>query len=216
MATTALTIINRALAKNGVDEPAVTEQIDALDELNNMLSYFSIIDLVVPYVTPESLVITTVTVNPITIGSSGVFNTVRPIKITDAYIRDSNSYDYKIDVNMTEYEYNSITTKATKARPTSLWYSPSYPLGNIYLNCPPDASYTFFIDSIKRLTEFALLSTSFNFSPEYKLMLIYNLAVIISPEYGSNLSKEVLRIAEQSKMAVMTNNIRRFTASVDD
>jgi hypothetical protein len=206
MATTALTIINRALRKNGVDEPDVIEQNDALEVLNDMLSYWSVDGLLVPYTIKESFTMTSSATMPRTIGSGGNFNTVRPVKIKDAYIRDSSSNDYPLDVNMSEQEYNGIVTKTTSSRPSRLWYNPAYPLGNIYMNYLPDATYTVILDSIKPLTEFALTSTSFAFPPEYKMILSYNLAVLLSPEYGSKLDTLVVQMAEQGKMTLRSNN----------
>lgn len=214
MATTALTIINSALRKNGVDEPTEEEQANALEDLNNMLSYLSVDGLLVPYVTKESLSLAASATIPRTIGSGGNFNTVRPIKIISAYLRDSSSYDTVLDVNMSEKEYNALTDKTTSSKPTRLWYLPSYPLGNIYFDYVPDAAYTLILDSIKQLTEFALLSTAYNFPPEYKLFLIFNLAVIISPEYGNRLAPEVISIAEQCKMTVRANNLKIEPASI--
>jgi len=208
MSTTALTIINSALRKNGVDEPNAIEQSNALACLNDMLSYLSIDGLLIPYIIKESFALSTGVTMPRTIGSGGNFDTAKPIKIIDAYLRDSSSTDSPLDVNMSEQEYNNIVNKTTTGTPTRLWYLTSYPLGNIYMDYVPNTAYTLILDSMKQLEEFTLLSTAFNFPNEYRLLLTFNLAVMLSSEYGSSLADEVIAIAEQSKMAIRANNIK--------
>ncbi len=207
MADTAQTIVDAALRKNGHQNPGKTLLDNALADLNDMLSLWSIEGLLIPNVTKENFSIASGIASR-TIGTSGDFNTVRPIKLVDAYLRDSNSQDFSVKVDMSLQEWNEITVKTTQSRPTQFYYHPEYPLGIIYFDYTTDASYTLYLDSLKQLTEFATLNTSFDFPPEYKLALIYNLTIFISHDFDQQLSKDIFLIAGSSKAAIMANNLQ--------
>ncbi len=214
MATTAQTLINSALRKNGKTNPDNTILENALEDLNNMLSFWSVEGLLIPNVTKESFAVASA-LGSRTIGSSGNFNTVRPVKIVDAYIQDSGGNDYPVKVDMTLQEYNNIVDKTVTGRPTQLYYHPAYPLGIIYFDYVTDAAYTLYLDSLKQITEFASLSTSYSMPPEYKLALIYNLAVFISHDFDQQLSPDIFQIAAIAKSAIIANNLQIKTLSGD-
>ena len=136
---TANTITDGAYRLNSILNPSTDQDDSGLEALNNMISSWSAEGLLVPYNTIESFALT-VGKSTYTIGSGGEFDTVRPLRIIDAFIRDSNSDDYPVDVSMTRVEYNAITQKDAEARPTRLYFDPQYPKGKIYFNYEPDTA----------------------------------------------------------------------------
>ncbi len=179
---TAGNIVDGAFKLCGVLVPTPTERTSALTTLNDLLALWSAERLLVYFVVEESFTLVVGT-NVYTIGSAGTFNTVRPQKITAAYLRDSDNIDYPLDVTMALTEYNRISDKGTNARPERLYYAPEFPLGKIHFDSPPDATYTFNVFSWKPLTSFADLDTTTIVIPaEYVKALRYLLAVDLAPE----------------------------------
>lgn len=203
---TAQTIIDSALRKCGIGSPSSTQRTNGLEALNDMISSWSAESLIIPYNTTEALTLV-VGKASYTIGSAGDFNTVRPLRIINAFIRDANNDDHPVDVTMTEAEYNAIVEKDADERPTKLYYDPQYSLGKIYFNYEPATAETLYLISEKAITELAALSTTVSLPDFYKEVLVYNLAIRLAAEFDNQLLPEVVQIAVLSK-----NNIENINA----
>lgn len=206
---TAGNIVDAAFKILGVRLPTTPERTDALVTLNDLLAVSSADRILVFEVTEENfpLVVGTAVY---TMGSAGDFNTVRPAKISAAYVRDSDNFDYPIDPTMALTEFNRITDKGTKARPERLYYAPEFPLGKVHFDVPPDEAYTFFVFSWKPLISFADLDTTTIVIPaEYIKFLKYHLAIDLSPE----LSVQLDPIAVQQAIAAR-ETIKNLNAPV--
>lgn len=209
MATvTAETIVKGALRKIGVSSPSSDNKENALIDLNALLGQLSVEGLVVPSITTENF---TLVVNDgeYSIGSGGDFDTVRPVKIENAYLQDSNGYDSPV-YPMSKEQYNAIADKTASSEPGRYLYIQSYPLGKILFDYLPDEAYEFYFDSFKPLTEFSTLGTTVNLPDEYKMMLIYNLAIIMSDDHGVKTSNTLLGLAVDTKKALKGNNLQNL------
>jgi len=204
---TAKTITDAAYRLNSILFSSTNQDDNALEALNNMISSWSAEGLLVPYNTTETFTLT-IGKSTYTIGSGGDFNTVRPLRIIDAFIRDSGSNDHSVDVSMTRIEYNAIVQKDAKARPTRLYFDPQYPKGKIYFNYEPDTAETLYLTSEKTITEFAALSTTVDLPAFYKEALVYNLAIRLSQELDTQLAQETLGIAIFNKNTIENINAR--------
>ncbi len=204
MADIQTTVLKPALRKIGVKNPTTTELTDALASLNAMIASWGANDFLIFSVTRENF---TLAINDAeyTIGSGGDFNTVRPVKITSAFLRDGST-DFK-PLNISNIKrYNDIAEKTSNGRPCRLFYLPEYPLGKILFDLEPDKAYTLFIDSLKRISSFALITTAFALPEEYERAFVFNLAVDLSSEFNERLSPEVLAIAFDTKEEIMDLN----------
>jgi len=121
-----------------------------------------------------------------TIGLGGDFNTIKPISVPTAFVRDGGGTDYPVE--MTEREvYDGLSDKTVSTgRPDTILYDPGTPqqtpqLGTFFCYPIPDAAgpYTLFINQIKYLTEFVNLTDVVNMAPAYNKALVANLAVEI-------------------------------------
>ena len=204
---TAKTITDAAYRLNSILFSSTNQDDNALEALNNMISSWSAEGLLVPYNTTETFTLT-IGESTYTIGSGGSFNTVRPLRVIDAFIRDVNSEDYSVDVSMTRVEYNAITQKNAIARPTRLYFDPQYPKGNICFNYESDTAETLYLTSEKTITEFAALSTTVDLPAFYKEALVYNLAIRLSQELDTQLAQETLGIAIFNKNTIENINAR--------
>jgi len=209
MAGDAQELIEGAFRFIHINAPDTTDLADGLIMLNDFVSLCGADRLLIPYMTSESFTLTAGT-NTYTIGASGNFNTVRPMRIESAYIRDSSNVDYSLDVVNSKKDYNLVSLKGHSARPEQLTYSPIYPIGKLYFYPTPSKAETVFIDSLKQLTEYAALTTATNLPLEYKLFIKSNLAVILHPIYKTKeaLSPSLVETARMSKAIIETVNAR--------
>ena len=146
-------------------------------------------DFLVPVVTRENKALTIGT-SEYTIGVGGDLDTVRPMRIENAYLKDSNGYSYPL-TEMSADEYNDISLKTQDGRPTKYYFIPEETLIKIIFNFEPDAAYTLYFESWKNFTEFAALTTETTLPNEYKEAIISNLAIILAEENSIDLPQSV-------------------------
>lgn len=177
---------------------------DALVSLNDLLEQWTLERLMIYDLQTESFTLVSGT-NNYTIGSGGTFNTTRPVKIEDAYIRDS-SIDYRLSI-ISKREYEDFSSKSNESTiPQYLYYEPSFTLGKIFLYPTPSSANTLRIVTWKPFTAFATITTSVSFPPAYYKALRYNLAMELSPEYGKTITSDIMMIAQETKTAIKSVN----------
>lgn len=205
---TAQILISGAFALNEVSAPSTADSTAGLIILNDLLSSWSSDELLIPYRTVENFNLV-VAQAVYTIGATANFNTVRPLSIADAYIKDSSGTDYQLDVLMSKNQYDSIEVKSTAGRPARLYYDPQYPSGKIYFDLTPNTIEVLYLDSWKALTELAALATDVTLPDFYKKAIKYNLAVDLAPILGRDLSPLV--IVEADKCLRMMRDVNSQT-----
>ncbi len=196
-------LITAAFLKVGIDVPTTAQTASALISLNNMISFWGV-ELLQPSLTRENFTLTSGTAE-YTWGSGGSITTTRPIRIANAYLRDSSSYDTPLDV-MSGKDYGDITDKTASGRPGKLYFTPEETLAKIIFECKPDAAYVLYLESWKPLTEFAATSTSVTLPNEYKEAIVYNLAVSLAEDWDRVVSNTVQRKAMETKEALGAAN----------
>lgn len=212
------TMIVHALQMIGEKEISATlssaEEMSYLAKLNMMMESWSIDRLMIYQIIQESFALTTST-GTYTIGSGGAFNTTRPIKITNAFVR-SGTTDYQLKIIPVD-SYNMIPQKTVDGSyPTELYYDTGFAssLATIYLYPEPSAGLTLYIDSWKQLQTFALISTTVVLPPGYELAIISNLAIFLSAGFRS-VQPEVIKIARDSLAAIQRLNAPVLIARLD-
>lgn len=205
--TSALKII-RVLAAG--ETPTAEELSDGLSKLNDMIDSFSNESLMIHSITKEEF---TCTANQQvhTLGDTGDFDTLRPIKINKVLFQDSSGLELPINIRQME-EYADVSSKeVTSEIPTDVYIDPSYPLMNLYLYPIPSTASNVVVYSEKNIQSFTNASTQVSLPPGYKTLLIYNLAMYLAPEYGKTLSAEAMNVAIESKASIKrTNKKPRF------
>lgn len=179
------------------------EASDALDALNEMIESWSNNTLIIYGRVTETFTLSAAT--SFTIGSGGTFNTTKPVKLIDAYVSQSG-IDYPL-IEITQEEYNDVSSKSLGSMPRFIFYDNGHPLGKIYLYPKPSASYTLTITSEKALTTYTDYTTSIDLPAGFKEAIRYNLAIKLAPEFGVSVSQEVVINANKSM-----GNIKRAVA----
>jgi len=114
--------------------------------------------------------------------------TYRPLKILDAYIRDSNSNDVPL-IPVSRQEYLQFGIKSTQAIPNSYYYDKQLSAGVLYLyNTPVDTTHTIHIVVQRPLEDMTASSDNLDFPQEWFQAIKWGLAEELAPEYGYNLN----------------------------
>jgi hypothetical protein len=189
-----------------------------LTVLQDLVSEWSGEGLTIPYETAEAITLVGSQAS-YTVGQTGTpdLTTVRPINITDAFIRDSSNYDHPVKVVSFE-EYNRITSKTTEERPSLLTYVPTAPNGTVYVWPTPSTAESLYIVSRKPLTDPAQLTddvlTATGIPRNYHSALKWNLALELAPEYGVNPIGVIAAKAEQTYNKILSTNFAQAAAPV--
>lgn len=220
--TTARTIIRKSLQKIGVlfktEEPSADEANDALFSLNAMVSSWSNKSMLI-YARVRETFTLQAGVGTYTIGPGGTFNTIRPIEIISAY-SSSGTIDYPIEL-ISDEEYANIGYKSLQAPwPEFMNYSNGYPLGTFYFVNIPSGNFPFTLYSEKELSQFSTLDADVELPPGWEQALIYNLAIMLAPEYGQQIDQTLVAIAKDAltsiKTAIIRNRDMDFPYDIDN
>jgi len=196
--TTPRDLIRAALELIRVVDPV--EDIDAQEiaghfkRLNRMISTWGTRDAMIYSDTLLSHVLSA-GVASYTIGADADIDTVRPVSIKVAYIRDAASSDTPVEI-IDNAKFARIYRKDASASPQYLYYNPTYPVGVINLWGVPNAAETLFMYVNQPLTEFTGLSQVISLPPGYEETIEYNFAMRIAGIYGKSLTVEQIEIAE--------------------
>jgi len=202
--TTAGDLINGSLRLLGVlaegETPSSETSQDALVAMNQMIQSWNTERLTV-FATQDQVVSWPPSTISRTFGPTGDIVANRPIAIDDStYFRDpSNGISYGLKL-INQQQYNGIAVKTvTSTYPQVMWVNMTYPDVEMYVYPVPTKVLEFHIVSVEELTQPANLATDLAFPPGYLRCFRYNLACEMAPEFGTEPSRQVQRIAMTSK-----------------
>ena len=182
---------------------------DSLTILNDMLGLWNVDKLLIYQIqtTTHTLVSGT---SSYTVGSGADINITRPVRIEQAFVRDSSNYDYQLEV-INQEQYNRIRLKDTESIPQQLFYDSGFANGIIRLFPTPSTADTLHFTSWKPFIAFATLTTNIDLPQGYNQLMVYNLAVLLGTEFGAPLRPEVIQVALDTKAKIETVNNQNFS-----
>jgi len=202
--TTAGDLIDGSLRLLGVlaegETPSSETSQDALFAMNQMIQSWNTERLAV-FSTQDQVVTWPSGQRSRTFGPTGDIVANRPVSIDDStYFRDpANGISYGLKL-INQQQYNGIAVKTvTSTYPQVLWVNMTFPDVEMYVYPVPTKVLEFHIVSIEELTQPANLATDLAFPPGYLRCFRYNLACELAPEFGTEPSRQVQRIAMTSK-----------------
>lgn len=137
-----------------------------------------------------------------TVGPGGDFNIPRPSKLEFAFFRQNSGaplpVDYPLEILRAREDYSRISLKTLNAFPQFAFYDAGNPLANLYVWPIPNNQYEIHIVVMQQLQQFTNLSDEIVLPPEYKAMLLWNLALEMYPFYGLPVNEVVKGKAEAS------------------
>ena len=202
--TTAGDLIDGSLRLLGVlaegETPSSETSQDALFAMNQMIQSWNTERLAV-FSTQDQVVTWPSGQRSRTFGPTGDIVANRPVAIDDStYFRDpANGISYGLKL-INQQQYNGIAVKTvTSTYPQVMWVNMTFPDVEMYVYPVPTKVLEFHIVSIEELTQPANLATDLAFPPGYLRCFRYNLACELAPEFGTEPSRQVQRIAMTSK-----------------
>ena len=211
-----------AIAKS--ESPAPDEIQAAVNKLNMFIDACSARSLMILAAIMENFTLVSGQ-HSYTIGVGGNFNTSKPSKITDAFIRLSEGEDIGLDI-LTLEEWNGIETKSLDtAQPVALYYDPGLTqqatqTGTVWLYPTPDSAdtYTLFIGEQKPLTELVNPTDAITFQSAYYEFLEYSLAKRLWRQYhddGGPFPADLEALRREAEQVVMTMNAKQVTCDME-
>lgn len=206
---TALEMIRRALRLLGVYSSAevlsAEEAADGLSALNSMIDSWSNESLLM-YSHSLDVVSLTTGLAQYTLGATGTVVTNRPTQVLPASYINYNGVSTPI-APLTLEQYTSIAYKSlTGSVPSVMLFEADYPNATLTLYPAPVAGCTLNLWSIKPLSGFASVGTTVSLPPGYEDAIVFNLAVMLAPEFEAQPSPLVLKTAAVSKKAIKRTN----------
>lgn len=193
MSTTANDIITLAFKDAGilgVGQSMLPEDYnDALTRMNMMIAQWRVKRWLVWHLVDKSVVSTGA--QSYTVGPGGDIDVPwRPDKLESAFFRmlggstGGQAVDYPLQILFAYEDYARITLKSLVSFSQCIFYDSAYPMGRIYPWPVPQANlYSVHIIIKQVLTEFADLTSTFDFPPEYLAALHYNMVVRLRAAY---------------------------------
>lgn len=126
--------------------------------------------------------------NTYTIGIGQTISQPKPIKIVQAWILDNLS-GFQRPLNIEAlYNFNTLGTPASTGQPVQISYSPDNLTGTFYLYPTPDTysqtNMSIYVRYQRVFQDFDSSVDTADFPQEWYLALVYNLAVVLAPDYG--------------------------------
>lgn len=193
-------VINAALRKlsvvSGGSSPAAYEVTSAAEALNAMIKGFHIDGMPV-WAIKEYTFITTASTSSYNIGTGQTLNTPMPLKVVQAYRREtSTAQNIPLQV-YNHYDYNLLPMTASAGEPVNMFYQPFSTYGTLKLwPTPVDADTTITLIYQRPFEDMTSSTDDFDFPAYWTEALIYGLAWRLCGEYGipiqdrQNLQKE--------------------------
>jgi hypothetical protein len=187
------------------ETPSASASADALMALNQMIDSWSTQNLSI-YATSDQTFTWPANQATRTLGPSGNFVGFRPVILDDSCYFVVNGISYPIRL-ISDAEYNQIAAKTVQTGyPLVMQVNPLMPDISMTLWPVPNVALEMHLISGVVLSQPALLTTTLAFPPGYMRAFAYNLALELAPEFGTDPSKDVRRIAASSKHDIMRIN----------
>lgn len=215
----------RLIQVSAVDTDITAAELDdGIQSLNRMLDQWGVEELMLYQVKREAFELIT-NQNPYTIGLGATWNTIRPIKIIDAYLTLNNGsipVDYPMQV-LNYDDYNAIRLKTLSTNfPSYIYYQPSFPVGEVYiypLYAPNDPSTQGpALITLTSWTPLPLITDPtcyIELPPGYWEAIVFNLAIRMAEEYQFEIRPTTVALAQNALRIIKRMNQRTVTLQTD-
>lgn len=182
-------VINSALRKisvlSGGSSPETYEITNAAEALNAMIKGFQTDGMPV-WAIKEYTFTTTANTQSYNIGVGQTINTPMPLKVVQAYRRDTST-GINIPLNVyTHYDFALLPVTASAGEPVNMFYQPLSTYGTLKLwPTPIDADTTITLVYQRPFEDMTTSTDDFDFPAYWTEALIYGLAWRLCAEYGT-------------------------------
>jgi hypothetical protein len=151
-----------------------------------------------------------------TIGTGGVVNIQRPVRIESCYARlnagSASAIDYPVTLLTSREDYARVALKTLVSFPEFAYYDPANPLGNLFFYPIPDSTFQIHILTMEVLPQFAAPGLTITLPPQYISAIRYNLGPYLAPSYQLEPLPSLVRRAANAKRIIkrMNNQIEEM------
>lgn len=221
--TTALEIIRSAMMEIGVlaagEIPATTDQADMLAKLQRLFDRWNANEQMVYNVNFQTFALP-INQTAVTIGPGAMLDVnQRPVDIESIGLMLTNATpNVKVWMNKRDQQWWAAQRipALTSTYPTDFYYSPDWPVGNIYFWPVPTAANNILVQSRIILTEITTYNQAFTLPPGYWDATVYALAESLCPMFTKEPSPTLLRLKAEAIRNVESNNISSPRGTVAD
>lgn len=144
--------------------------------------------------------VTSYQIGPTATGT-GALVTSKPLKIFDAFIRDSNNYDTQL-LLISRQEYDILGSKSSTGIPNQYYWDNGDPNGTLYVfNVPVDSTHTLYLQIQRQFYDMTSGTDNFDFPQEWFTALKWGLACELAVEYGID-GKMIPYFEQKAAMAI--------------
>lgn len=212
---TVQTIVNRAArllgeVQSNTDLPS-DESADALVAINALLDSWRNDKLLCYALRDEAITLVSAQTS-YTVGTGGNLATDRPVIVEAAYVLQSTN-SYFVDI-ITAEQYAAIPDKSTQSSwPDRIWVSETMPTATVYTYPVSNGTAaTLHILTRTPVLAFAAMTDTVTLPPGWEEALASNLALALAPEYNTQPSAMVLKMATASLARLKVINSRPLPA----
>lgn len=174
------------------ETPTATQITEAAEALNMMIKAYEADGMPLWGLTEYAVTLTN-GVNSYNIGSGKTIDIPKPLKVIQAWNRDSTSL---VDIPMriiTKQEYNILGNKTTSGNPIQIYYEPLLDYGVLHVFPTPDTTSAtknkVYLVYQRPFEDFLASGDTPDFPQEWLEALKYGLAARLAPEYGMPLEQ---------------------------
>lgn len=210
----ALDIVKSAMKEIGAlaagETPSNDDQADVLQKLQRLIDSMN---ARLPMVYNVNFSTFTLLANnsPAAIGPGGDFDVnQRPVDIdTIGLLLVNSDMPVQILLNKRDQQWWAAQTikSLTSTLPTDFYYSPDWPLGQIYFWPVPTSTHDVQLQFRTVLTEYSGIDQDFSLPPGYWDAIVYMLAVSICPMFEKTASSELVALMRSAMKAIQVNNM---------
>ena len=213
---TGQTLVDRASRLLGLinsgESPTSAESADALIAINSMLDSWRN-DRLMAYALQNETLTMAASQASYTIGPSGDLDTVRPVSIESAFMREGN-IDYPVRVIDAE-EFNSIPDKTSTSNLVQfVYYEGTMATGTLKVWPVPDTTNVLHLTTRVPFTAL-VLGTTVSLPPGWEEAIATNGAIAIAPEFQASPSPSVVKMANDSLKGIKRTNSKPVIAKSD-
>jgi hypothetical protein len=220
--TTAQALIRESLLLIGAiaagEQPTAAESSDAFARLNALVDYWSTQRLTQRVVGREVFDLVTGQ-STYTVGVGADFDMIRPEFVeTVTLLLTTTTPPVELPLSpLTEQAYQSVRIKTLEnGQPTAYFFDATMPDAEIFVWPTPDNDVNdLVIYSPQAFAQFATLTTSYLLAPGYARALRTNLAVELAPEWGRQVSQQIVMMAAEALAAIKQLNVQMADLGVD-
>lgn len=202
--TTAADIVNDAALAAGIGDAYnaldATSAAIGLRTLNRLLDSWSNESLIVFNTAQDSFVMT-----PGQAAYSTSLLTARPVDLAYVFVRQ-NGVDYPVELIGAD-DYARIGYKTTPGLPAKCYFNSGMPQGTLTFFPVPSTAYTCFVGYRAQLANLASLQTALSLPPGYETALVYGVATMLCPLFGTDPTPTCIFHAKSAKDKIKPPNV---------